>query len=55
MPRFLVVIRKTTEFTREFSAKDEDSAIEKAQEMFEKKPENFDESDVDYEYETEEP
>lgn len=55
MPRYLCVIRETIEYTREFVGKDEEAALDKAKAMFEKDPKKFDQSDADYEYDTEEP
>lgn len=55
MPRYLVIIRETIEYSREFTAKDEEIAKEKAEAMFEKDPKKFDQTDAEYEIETEEP
>lgn len=42
MPRYLVVIRLTTEYSREFTAKDEETAETKALDLFDKDRTKFD-------------
>ena len=55
MTRYLVVITQTIEYTREFTAKNEESAIEKAKRLLPKSPYEFDQTEIKYEYSVEEP
>lgn len=47
--KYLVTIQKTMDYTIEISAKDEESAAEKALDLFETKIDKFEISDEDHE------